>query len=109
MTQQHLEIIHGSPFALRHDGSGHLADLPAPVHPLALKNLTDLEAVERLGDRVFHQNRSACQPHSDDSYDDESLDRRHAALVLPELPQEASGDDHVCLLYGVSSRLLPIL
>jgi hypothetical protein len=23
MTQQHLEIIHGSPFALRHDGSGH--------------------------------------------------------------------------------------
>ncbi len=38
MTQQHLEIIHGSPFALRHDGSGHLADLPAPVHPFALKN-----------------------------------------------------------------------
>ena len=23
MTQQHLEIIHGGPFALRHDGSGH--------------------------------------------------------------------------------------
>ena len=109
MTQQHLEIIHGGPFALRHDGSGHLADLPAPVHPFALKNLTDLEAVERLGDRVFHQNRSACQPHSDDSYDDESLDRRHAALVLPEAFQEASGDDHVCLLYRVSSRLLPIL
>ena len=76
------------------------------TQPADLKNLTDLEAVERLGDRALHQNRSACQPHSDDSYDDESLDRRHAALVLPELPQEASGDDHVCLLYGTSSRLL---
>ena len=40
MTQQHLEIIHGGPFALRHDGSGHLANLPAPVHPFALKNNT---------------------------------------------------------------------
>ncbi len=23
MTQQHIEIVHGSPFALRFDGSGH--------------------------------------------------------------------------------------
>ena len=23
MTQQHIEPIHGSPFAIRHDGAGH--------------------------------------------------------------------------------------
>ncbi len=109
MTQQHLEIIHGSPFALRHDGSGHLADLPAPVHPFALKNLTSPEVVDRLGDRATQQNRSACQCHSDDGHDDDYLGQRGAALGLPEAFQEASGDDHVCLLYGVSSRLLPIL
>ena len=23
MTHQHIEVVHGSPFALRHDGAGH--------------------------------------------------------------------------------------
>ncbi len=79
------------------------------TQPADLRNLTDSEGPEQSRVHGGEQNDDPCQPHSDDSYDDESLDRRHAALVLPEAFQEVSGDDHVCLLYGVSSRLLPIL
>ncbi len=70
--------------------------------------IAELEVVERQGDRVFHQNDSACQCRSENDQADDTLERRCTALVLPESIQEANFTPHVqfpFLVTGDSPRI----
>ncbi len=64
------------------------------LNPADPKNLTRPEVIERLGDRVLHQDHSAHQRYYDQCYDDDAITGSGTALVHPESLQEASGDGH---------------
>ena len=78
------------------------------TQPADLKNVTELEVVDRQGDRIFHQNHSADQHRSENNQGDDTLERRGTAVVLPESIQEANCTPHVqfpsCRFY--MSRIL---
>ncbi len=57
--------------------------------------IAELEVVNHQGDRVFHQNRSACQYRSENDQADDTLERRGTAVVLPESIQEANCPPHI--------------
>ncbi len=65
------------------------------MKPAELKNLTELEIVNCLGERATQQNHRACQCRSDDSQGDDNLGQRGTALVVPEVVQQVDCPPHI--------------
>ncbi len=89
MTHPSLEIVHGSPFAIRHDGA-LLPSVTGASHCID----AGCSIVDCCRDGASQQDDREHQCRADDRQDDHILRRRSAALIHPEAAQDARRSLH---------------